>query len=314
MHLLFILTFTAALLASLPVSAQPAPKPVHQLRIQLIITANDGEVPDATQAILFKDYVEAIRPVYSPIGVELLFDPATDARAIASNNLNNDFPVRDGQTIRLPNAENPHHKSRQAIADQTPNRIVVFLRNGACCGKGFGAANFGTIQAPYLVLMGPLQKMPPRPGPSTTANIAAHELGHYFGLSHTFGHYALEPEDLVKFIQSRPGNPSDDEINALFDGDRLADTPPDPGATLFEKMHGLKPYQCGPQETIEIAVPIGNKTKTYTFKPDRLNIMSYFFRCPQLPQRRLSTQQGKIIRDHLEKGARRHLLAANRKP
>jgi hypothetical protein len=79
---------------------------------------------------------------------------------------------------------------------------------------------------------------------------------------------------------------------------------------LFETAHGLAAYHCGPQETVEVTVALASGPTTYKFKPSRTNIMSYFFRCPEIGQRTLTPGQVKVVRQAIEDGPRKPLLTA----
>ena len=168
----------------------------------------------------------------------------------------------------------------------------------------------------------------------------AHELGHYLHLLHAFG--GLEDLSLVdarqrikNWVQSQPdaqtaihnGTPIPQHILdrgfvEALDADRsyfakginqtksILDTPVDLADRIFTDA-GLPASHDGP---LPITVTFDAKkngqpqTHTYTYEPDRNNVMSYL---NGTARRRFSPGQVKVMRDALMTGNRRHLTAAN---
>jgi hypothetical protein len=92
--------------------------------------------------------------------------------------------------------------------------MVVFFRYGDK-RKGAAGGGYSGGRAKYVVMPG-LR--------STNMGLRglAHEAGHYFGLSHTFGRSFRSVEDAEEFLRDHNNDLS------VFDGDKLSDTPPDP--------------------------------------------------------------------------------------
>lgn len=93
-----------------------------------------------------------------------------------------------------------------------------------------------------------------------------HELGHYFGLLHTFrdsNNPEIEKRELViRDIGSG--------ANCNSAGDHLCDTPSDP----FERLTTISSYNCNEQLPSDLVDAYG-----YTYTPPTDNIMSYHVRC-----------------------------------
>ena len=100
--------------------------------------------------------------------------------------------------------------------------------------------------------------------------ILAHELGHFFGLYHTFEEALFGKDDF---------NPE----NCHLKGDRICDTPPDPGA-LFEIYVNYS-----------ICEMKGFKTKDgHEYKPKLENFMSYYKPC-YLKEYQFTPQQKMVM-------------------
>lgn len=206
---------------------------------------------------------------YAMAGIEFAFDPNINGPdwSMINNTAINNLSSQPTQTW-LPSLDGTGWSEANAVAGKYPGRLVIFFRWGkdtAPTGNGFAfrETNFAAM-----------------PGfPDTTVKtgkdaygqwivrqniwLLGHEMGHYFGLDHTFpGQNDLAndtPAKAANYISWIGGTAS------ALDGDGLADTPPDAG-TAFYINQGWDP--CAGPTTYWI----GN----LVFQPDRQNVMSYF--------------------------------------
>jgi hypothetical protein len=141
------------------------------------------------------------------------------------------------------------------------------------------------------------------PGGTVVQNIwqPAHETGHYLGLAHTFpGWNDLEtdtPAKAAAYIKSNGG-----KFEAL-DGDGLADTPPEAGFSFYANQ-GWN-YCTGHDSYVISGTKVDGKVFSYTYKPDRHNVMSYFT-CETV---KFSKGQVARMRETLQLPVRKHLIA-----
>jgi hypothetical protein len=151
-------------------------------------------------------------------------------------------------------------------------------------------------------------------------SFVAHELGHYLGLYHTFpgwgdpysGVYSVlwgvtsasaADQAVINYIAQNGGT-----INAL-DGDRISDTPPDPSVLLYAAHNN---QNVCTQPTITVTGIMNNVAVSFTFAPDRGNVMSYYPSCsnPPTPQH-FSPQQIQRMTQTLTYTSRSALLIEN---
>lgn len=111
-----------------------------------------------------------------------------------------------------------------------------------------------------------------------SAETMAHELGHYFSLSHTF-------QWNITFLPDNSCNPDPDwpldcfcglSCNGDNSGDGINDTPVDPGTGTFDA--GATDYTyCSAVNGVNPCVPLKNgQPIPYSYYPDRTNLMSYY--------------------------------------
>src|SRR5205823_3327392 len=104
------------------------------------------------------------------------------------------------------------------VAAKYPGKLVIFFRWGDNTrnptGNGFSGGNLPYVAMPALR--------------STNAGLRclAHEVGHYFGLGHTFARQLHTVDQAAEYLRAH-----DNKLSA-FDGDGLPDTLPDPGLDL----------------------------------------------------------------------------------
>ncbi len=127
-----------------------------------------------------------------------------------------------------------------------------------------------------------------------------HEMGHFFGLLHTFYGWDIDP-----WMESRHGNPApamspmdipterQDRSNCDSAGDYICDTPPDYNFGYYW-THNCS-YQGGAKD------PMGNLVQ-----PDETNFMSYFDRCDRADYH-FSPQQRSLMYADLMSGSRRYI-------
>jgi hypothetical protein len=290
------------------------------LRLRVIALSNDDgtRAPQVTAA-QFTDVVARVNRVYRGSGIRFLYDEAADWQPVNSTGMNQDATIfADGN----------------ALAATLPGRIPLLLRWGSGPGvtgngNAFPPPGAGTLPANvtdndqrYVAL----PSLYPTTGLSflTLGNgsFVAHELGHYLGLYHTFpgwdgvnpvygtstGSAAVADQALITYI----GNNT--STIAALDGDRLADTPPDPGTIIYD-LHGNSdgnPNEVCTTPQITVTGTIGGNPVSFTFDPDVRNVMSYHAMCgtgdnPE-PQK-FTPDQVRQIHHVLTVPIRNHLLS-----
>lgn len=199
--------------------------------------------------------VEANR-IYAPAHIRFEFNP------------NLFEPLRS--TLLNEVGEGNHPKRREQVARGNelaasyPGSVVLLFRFGA--GRTQTGAGFAGSDANFVVM--PSLQSEAFCG-HANLNILAHELGHFFGLPHTF---AREFESVWEAEAEAAKDPQ------LLDGDSFSDTPPDP---FFRD----EPYEC---DFAINSVMLGGKP----FPLPRHNVMSYF----DSPHKELTPQQIQIVR------------------
>ncbi|MEO8699891.1 MAG: RICIN domain-containing protein [Kofleriaceae bacterium] len=162
---------------------------------------------DITQALA------VFNATYKPNGVELLFDPAVDMLDLESDGLHNvgvsstwttQYACDDPTVFATPVG------CANEIARLYPDHVVIVIGPGAVAGFSNGFDGFVFLR-PEL--------SPNACGTGVASTLLAHEVGHYFGLGHTFGAFPDAAAAGAAWIARG---------EAAFDGDLLEDTAPDP--------------------------------------------------------------------------------------
>ncbi len=183
--------------------------------------------------------------------------------------------------------------ARRAWAARYPDRYTVFFAHGNNV-PGTPGGSGSLIEGGMMFFAS---------GPDIGGGgLFAHETGHYLGLAHTQVYAQVASADFWALVNTAAG--TDDLKLANFEGDGLADTPPDPGYD-FSLWGGL---QCAADVARTLTHP-SNASIRVNLGPDRANVMSYST-CSALAQR-LSGDQTSRVRSLLEAPtSRRHRLIA----
>jgi hypothetical protein len=177
----------------------------------------DRHVADPVE---FATIVAGANDVYRRYGIELLYDPAVDTIDEDSDALyllgdvskwNNTYECRIN-----PHWTNTPTGCADLQGSSYPGRVVTILGPEANAG-------FSSGQSPYIFFRATTPQGSDACGTGRPFNVHfAHELGHYFGLSHTSRGFPNAQAAGNAYV-SAGQNPS------VFDNDLLTDTTPDPG-------------------------------------------------------------------------------------
>jgi hypothetical protein len=227
--------------------------PIQAVRV----SDDDGGRPAAISAAQIKRWVDRGNQVYASTGIHFLYKTSDGVVERKSTLLNNPTGTGDRDWLQFKRAGNQ-------LAAEHPGKLTLIFRHGP--GPRPTGGGFSWVDYDFVVM----------PGFEVTTicgrqniGVFAHEVGHYLGLSHTFAREFETVAQADAWLKDHHG-----EVSS-FDGDGLADTPPDPF---------IRAIQCDRASSV---VLLG---KRITF--DRKNIMGYWYNSSKT----LSRQQVEIVK------------------
>lgn len=192
----------------------------NTVRVQMVQCCDDdgGRKCEITQNEMQK-MIDLANMIYAKASLRFVWSPNADTLLLRNTVINSLMPrnMHAPKERRAPRAGTFEQEDSQCreLAERHRGKLVVIHRWGDDInhptGNGYSSGN-----AMCVVMPGPrATNMGPRG--------FSHEVGHYFGLDHTFARSFINVAEASAFLRERGNDTS------YFDGDRLSDTLPDPG-------------------------------------------------------------------------------------
>ena len=207
--------------------------------IQAVRLANDdGTARSAVTNKQIMDWVDNANLIFSQSSLRFLFDPAVDSSEFNSTLLNNVTGNTDPNwTMAV--------SEGQKIAREGTNKITVIFKDPPITG------DVGSWEEDFILMPSTAPEVCGKPDGS----LLAHQIGHYLGLRNTFP-ILFNDIKAAESAYEKSGYGA-----SFFDGDGIADTPPD--AYVDQPQ-----YRCGEKTSITIS--------NAEFILTRGNLMSYY--------------------------------------
>jgi hypothetical protein len=223
------------------------------IRVHVVAVRNDdGSAGPSATPQQVASWVDQSNKYLKQAGLRLLFnasDPSPDWSDLRHSGVN---------------ALNRHGSGDSAAATahalQWKGKLVVFLVEGESGGGHSGGGH------EYVAFQNKHD--------NAARFYFPHEVGHYLGLPHTHSDAANMLPSNFSVLQVLIGV---GHTAASFDGDGIADTPPDPGRSAYTGS-GIDDCNGGPLTFHNV-----------TFAPDKSNMMSYWGTCSSDPEERTIT-------------------------
>jgi hypothetical protein len=271
--------------------------------------------------------VREMNKAYACAGIQLEFDPKTDFKVRNRTALNRNFSsdLDDPEFAlpestmtdrsKLPRKFDPAFTAEKLkLVEEFPDRIVFLLQDGSSWnwdgqrGRWFaGTQNMGLNANGMITASG------------VAAPLLIHEMGHYFGLPHTFANVSADSPARMKAMleEAMKSGKSKDEAIRIFDGDGFADTPADPGPFVLQTM-GYGAFKSKFGWNLEFEGPEG-EPYTWKISPDVYNWMSYYpevsypHPATQKVEGHFSREQAEAMREFATKKLANKLVAKSNK-